>query len=410
MANRSRKHVAVLGAGIQGCCVALELARRGHRVDLYDRCDRPLTQASYWNEGKIHLGLVYANDPIGRTHIKMLDGALRFETLLRGWLGGAVPGISSPFYYAVHRTSLLDPARITQHFASVATRYGALRSLGQVEYFGAGNEPLYEELSAAARIDLFDDAEVQAAYRTIERAVNVRTIATALRAAIAATDRISFRGKCDIVAVNGSDGPGHAVRGICAGAAFKETYVDVVNALWGGRLAIDRTIGLTADRPWLYRTKLGIILRGRPDRPNVPSTTFVLGSYGDTVSYDDGSIYLSWYPECLVGASAAIESPDYAGKLDQERRRQVALQSIAAMKELVPALAPYIDGAEIDQVGGGIIFAWGAADIDDPGSELHRRYDIGVHSHGRYHSIDTGKYTMAPHFAMDACDRIEGLT
>ena len=317
--------------------------------------------------------------------------------------------VSSPFYYAVHRTSLLDPERIAQHFASVAARYSALRSQRQIEYFGVGNEPLYVEVPATARNDLFNHVEVQAAYRTIERAVNVRKIAVALRAVIVATELISFHGNCDIVSVSGRDGSGYTVKGISAGSTFNEKYADVVNALWGGRLAIDRTKGLTADRPWLYRTKLGIILRGRLDRPKVPSTTFVLGSYGDTVSYDDGSIYLSWYPECLVGVSAEIVSPDYVGKLDPERRRHLALQSIAAMKELVPSLAAYEDGADIDQIGGGIIFAWGAADIDDPGSELHRRYDIGVHSHGRYHSIDTGKYTMAPYFAIEACDRIEGL-
>lgn len=399
----------MLGAGLQGCCVALELARRGHRVDLYDRCDKALTQASYWNEGKIHLGLVYANDPIGRTHVKMLDGALRFETLIRRWLGGPIPGVSSPFYYAVHRTSLLDTPRIIQHFEAVAAGYRILCAQHRLGYFDAGDGPLYEELSGALRTKLFDGAVVTAAFRTIERAVNVRAIAAALSAAIAASDRISFHGACDVVAVNCDNGSGYTVQGTTANAAFTEVYADVVNALWGGRLAIDRTHGLVADRPWLYRTKLGIILRGKSGRPVVPSTTFVLDAYGDTVSYDDGSVYLSWYPECMIGVSAELESPDFVGKLDMAERRRLALKSIAAMAELVPSLAPYTDGADIEQIGGGIIFAWGAADIDDPVSELHRRYDIGVHSTGRYHSIDTGKYTMAPYFAIEACDRIEGL-
>jgi glycine/D-amino acid oxidase-like deaminating enzyme len=407
--DRSRKHVAVLGAGFQGCCIALELARRGHRVELFDRCDRPLTQASYWNEGKIHLGLVYANDPVGRTYVRMLEGALQFESLLQRWLGGPVPGVSTPFYYAVHRTSLLEPARIAGHFASVEARYRTLRAQTSAGYFGAGDGPLAEPLSSNDLADLFNTEQVQAAFRTVERAVDVRRIADALRSAIATTDLIAFRGECDIASVRSKDGAGYVVQGTADGTAFAETHADIVNALWGGRLAIDRSNGLTTERPWLYRTKLGIILRGRRDRAAVPSTTFVLGSYGDTVSYDDGSIYVSWYPDCLVGLSSDIESPDYVRTLDGRRRREVAMRSIAAMSDLVPALLPYSDGADIDRIGGGIIFAWGAADIDDPGSELHRRYDIGVHSHGRYHSIDTGKYTMAPYFAIEACDRIEGL-
>jgi hypothetical protein len=57
-------------------------------------------------------------------------------------------------------------------------------------------------------------------------------------------------------------------------------------------------------------------------------------------------------------------------------------------------------------VKGGVIVAWGSTDIDDHASELHRRYEIGVHSYGSYHSIDSGKLTMAPHFAKICADRI----
>jgi len=37
---------------------------------------------------------------------------------------------------------------------------------------------------------------------------------------------------------------------------------------------------------------------------------------------------------------------------------------------------------------------------------LHHRSDIGIRSAGRYHSIDTGKYGMAPYFADLLADRI----
>jgi hypothetical protein len=36
---------------------------------------------------------------------------------------------------------------------------------------------------------------------------------------------------------------------------------------------------------------------------------------------------------------------------------------------------------------------------DDPASELHNRYDVGVEAHDGYFSIDTGKFTAAPLFA-----------
>ena len=115
---------AVLGAGFQGVCVALELARRGVHVDLYDKNTHPITQAGLFNEGKIHLGFVYANDPTMKTADLMIRGALRFRKMLNRWIDFDKERVSfsSPFYYAVHRDSLLPPEKIRTHFEQVRSR------------------------------------------------------------------------------------------------------------------------------------------------------------------------------------------------------------------------------------------------------------------------------------------------
>ena len=59
--------VAVLGAGFQGTCIALELDSRGVEVDLYDQDEQPITRSGFVNEGRIHLGFNYSNDPSLRT-------------------------------------------------------------------------------------------------------------------------------------------------------------------------------------------------------------------------------------------------------------------------------------------------------------------------------------------------------
>jgi hypothetical protein len=59
-------------------------------------------------------------------------------------------------------------------------------------------------------------------------------------------------------------------------------------------------------------------------------------------------------------------------------------------------------------VKGGAIVAWGSTDIYDRHSELHQRYEIGVTSKGRFHSVDPGKLTMAPYFADVCADRVMG--
>jgi hypothetical protein len=57
-------------------------------------------------------------------------------------------------------------------------------------------------------------------------------------------------------------------------------------------------------------------------------------------------------------------------------------------------------------VKGGAIIAWGETHIYDPASELHRRYEIGVTSNRKFHSVDPGKLTTAPYFAEICADRI----
>lgn len=54
--------VAVIGSGLCGCCIALELARQGYQVELIDQDSKPMNRAGRRNEGKIHLGLIYAEE------------------------------------------------------------------------------------------------------------------------------------------------------------------------------------------------------------------------------------------------------------------------------------------------------------------------------------------------------------
>ena len=70
--------VGVLGGGLQGCCAALALAERAVKVTLFDKNDALLSRAAVANEGKIHLGYMYAGDPTLSTAKTMMAGALSF--------------------------------------------------------------------------------------------------------------------------------------------------------------------------------------------------------------------------------------------------------------------------------------------------------------------------------------------
>ena len=83
--------------------------------------------------------------------------------------------------------------------------------------------------------------------------------------------------------------------------------------------------------------------------------------------------------------------------------------TLAAFARMVPSLRE-LPGVLREQarVAGGVILAAGETDIDDPGSRLHARTAVGVRSTKGYHSVDTGKYTLAPMYAIEVADRICG--
>lgn len=400
--------VAVLGAGLQGACVALELAAAGIKVDLYDKQERCVTQASAQNEGKIHLGYVYANDRTLNTARTMIQGTLVFATLLRRWLGSEIEKIpvSAPFHYVVHAASLLSVAEVEHHFRhahrlALAASGGALH-----EYFGSDYRVPPARLSAAECAAHFDEQNVAAAFKTAEIGIDPEVMAALIRARLAADAKIHCLLRAHVRGVE-QNAQGVTVDFDIAGGRARERYDHVVNTLWDGRLAIDKTVGLAPEHPWLYRVKHYLRVRATALAALIPCTTIILGAFGDIVVYGDGDFYLSWYPAGMRGASSDLSPPAWPLVLDEPDAREMQRTILAGLTGIVPAVTAF-NSATIEscQVKAGIIFAWGQTDIDDPASGLHQRYAIGPRTHGRYHTVDTGKLTMAPLFGKLMARRI----
>ena len=404
-------HVAVLGGGLQGACVAMELASRGISVDLYDENERFLTQASAQNEGKIHLGYVYAKDRSLHTARTLVRGAVAFAPLLRRWLGSALETIpvSAPFLYVVHTRSMLADFEVESHLrASHALALEENADLA-VDYFGGDFRMAPARVPEREWEAAFDRRSVTAVFRTAEISIDPEALAALVRARLESDPKIHcFPGARVHGAVPESrESHGVTVAFEIAGHPASARYDHVVNTLWDGRLVVDRTAGLEPPRPWLYRVKHFVRLRAPGIAAGLPSATVVLGPFGDVVSYGNGNLDLSWYPVGMRGSAATIHPPAWARVLDAAAARTVRDVIVEGLGEIVPALSSLPRSVvESGIVKGGIIVAWGETDIDDPASVLHERYAIGPQTSGRYHTVDTGKLTMAPFFAKVVADRI----
>lgn len=399
--------VAVLGAGLQGTCVALELAARSVQVDLFDRCVECMTQASAQNEGKIHLGYVYGNDPSLRTARMMAAGALSFAPLMARWLGPefADVNVSTPFYYLVHRRSLLAAADIARYLRRVHQLHLEAGEKARDHYFGIDLRPPPARLEPREYDGLFDAGAAVGVFRTPEIAIDPEALAALVRKRVASEGYIRPIMQAAVTRVTQRD-RGASVEFENSSGRHAEFYDHVVNALWESRLAIDLTAGVKPDRPWLYRVKHFLRIRNGLLAAGLPSVTMVLGPFGDVVNYGNGEAYLSWYPAGMQGMSKDIRPPDWL-PARPELAARLKQDIPAGLAEIVPQIAR-LSASAMDraEVRGGHIFAWGQTDIDDMESGLHERYAIGPRSVGRYHSVDTGKLTMAPLFAKQVADRI----
>jgi glycine/D-amino acid oxidase-like deaminating enzyme len=400
--------VAVMGAGITGACVALELAGAGCRVDLFDRAPLPLSRASLNNEGKLHLGLTYAKDTSGRTAEMMIRGAVSFRSLLSRWLSPASlhEPLSTPFVYAVPRDSMLTPDEVRRHFERVSAIFElASREVGN-PYVLPIEAPLWEQLGAEEFNAIFDPRQVSCAFKTQERAIDPTRLCAELRTALASAPRLVLRCMTTVEGV-ARDGRGRIrVRSSHAGQRRTESYDTVVNALWEQRLALDATLGLRSLRPIAHRYKVGLRTNAALVKAGLPSVSFVLGVFGDTVAYPDNA-YVSWYPAGLLSQEFSLRPRLTDVELGPAEQARVIERTLEGLRNLMPGISRLLHPSAAEwEVVGGYITAWGRSGIEDAGSELHRRYAVGVTSHGNYHTIDTGKLTLGPLFAAEACARI----
>lgn len=406
--SNPQSHVAVLGGGLQGCCVALALAERGARVTLYDRNNALMTQAAVVNEGRMHLGYVYAADKSLATARMMIRGALAFAPFVERYVGLPTSrlALSRPTTYVVHRDSQRSVDDLTGYLGAVHALVLEATGGRTDAYFGVALRPAPRQWSAAERDGLFDGSLALAAFDTPEVAIDPLVLGAAVRERVAATPAIETRLLRTVRAVEENAAGLRVVSDGLEGAA-RDTYDHVVNALWDGRLAIDATLGLRPTRPWMHRFKYGIRFRPPPGARPLPTIAIMHGPFGDLVAYDQGMAYLNWYPTCLEAISHEVRPPDWSPLPAAPRRARVVAETLRAMAEIITPLRDLDSESLLEcTVQGGVIVAWGRTDIDDPASELHRRYEIGVTSTGRYHSVDPGKLTMTPYFARVCADRI----
>ncbi|MEM9144899.1 MAG: FAD-dependent oxidoreductase [Pseudomonadota bacterium] len=398
--------IAVVGAGLTGCLAALELGDRGHGVTLFEAGEAALTRASFANEGKIHLGYVYAADASFDTARRLIDDAVRFRPILERWIPSATIDalMTEGFSYYVLPDSMLSVEQIAAHFGKVDAHMAALEAEHGARYLGLAHSPVQP-------VDPQEGAPHTAGYLTQERALWPEGVARALREALERHPRITLRTRALVARIEPA-GPLWRVALDGALATPEGPFDGVINAAWADRRRIDAASGFAHAGEWITRFKFGVVLHEASQVfPQLPqNSTAVLGAYGDSVYYPGVDLHYScWYP---VGMCFRTTGPiDAQSRPPLGSTAELAEQTWRGMASQDPAFAAMAGRADPEAltVIGDYIIAKGRSDILDPESRLHQRQDHGpIRLAKGYWSIETGKYSSAAPCAIDCVDALLG--
>jgi FAD dependent oxidoreductase len=402
MTCRRDMRIAVLGAGIMGCSAALYLAREGCSVWLFDRALSPMSCASRWNEGKIHLGFLYAADPSLRSAAQMMPAGLAFKSLVEELTGTSIApaATNQDDIYLVHPESIVDADEMYRYFLRVQHLIDAAEGKGSYLAPIRPVERLPKKLVGA-----LSSGFVRAGFRVPERSVRTEWLADRFVEALAAEPRIRLFTGTTIFGVKPGEGSWQGPWKICSDPVVREQFDVVVNALWEGRLAVDVTAGIEPEPGWSHRFRLSLFIQ--TDKiVDLPSVVLATGPFGDVKNYSGRHFYLSWYPAGLLAEGNALEPPEIVTTPSSGAFTEAVKEGLTAM---LPPVGEIFERAENIKIGGGWVFALGKGSLADSSSGLHRRDRFGIRQLGSYFSVDTGKYSTAPWLARSIVNKIIGI-
>ena len=270
--------VGVLGGGLQGCCVALELASRGVPVTLVDENADLLTRTAR-QRGQGAPGYMYAADPSLRTARTMLAGALAFAPSLRRHLGeDLVLATSTPAAYVVHRDSQHGPDAVSGYLAAVHDLVAEAAGAPGAAYLGGDVLAPVRRWTTAEVSERFDPERAVAVFDSPEVAVDPVALAALLRRRFV---HAPFRGvtRHRVESVKRDVDDRYEVGGTTGDDEWEETFNRWSTPCGAGGSRLTRP-SVRPGRPWLHRLKYGVSVRW-PDRlAPPPSATVISGLSG----------------------------------------------------------------------------------------------------------------------------------
>ena len=350
-----------------------------------------MSKAARWNEGKIHMGYLYAVDRSLDTARKLIPGGIAFRPIVEGLIGNSIENhmTRDDDIYLAHTRSVVDPDSMLRYFNSVS-------DLAVVE---GGVKIRPSQLSRSELSKITANPEIAAGFRVPERSVNTNWLADRVAERVKSERLIDLRCNCPVTSLSKDAGRWRVIThcGNCDG------FDVVVNALWEGRSAIDTAVGRSSEQSLSYRYRVALFMQ--VPEADVENVVIATGPFGDIKNYDGRHLYLSWYPAGLLLDCHQQNAPA-PPTIDDGLKQQVLNAMIAGLGDYFPVVLDFPGRAQQSSVAGGWVVARGKGLLSDPASTLHRRDEIGIRRGDNYYSIEIGKYSVAPWLASQVADEL----
>ena len=394
------KRAIVLGAGIQGVCVALMLQKHGYRVCLIDKSHDVLNRTSLTYEGKLHLGFVYGMDKTLQTGYRMTRDALYFAPYLDYLLGSAEDWNrfrSKPNIYLVASDSMLSPQEARAYFEKLDANFQETSQTdARLHYLGDRPARVFQEIPIP---DYVATGEATAAFLTAEVSVDQWKLKQLLKQHLAASSSIDLRLEHPVQEIRAAPGGGFAVVCRRRDGTVSTFESDIVcNCLWEKRIHFDRTMGITGEALQSLRLKYGLIVETDTFLRRLHSLTMIHGPYGNiVVSENNDRAFCSWYPSGMKGLMEYGDLPDAWEKACDGHASTALIEllrreHLTAFRKIIPGLPDL----KVIAAKAGVILAEGNKDISQRDSAFHTRNDTPIREKAGYYSVNTSKYTSAP--------------
>lgn len=393
--------IAIIGGGLTGCCCAAALSGVSKQITIFESETSLISEASSYNEGRIHLGYTYGMDKTLNTSRLMAKTAVVFERLLCRWFGEEISTVprSTCFNYTVHKQGLLTSDEFEYHAKKVSEIIRQTLKKGD-SCFGVDLKKPPVKLSSGYLSSNYNAKNIAAAFETNEISVDPEEIADIIRKNIIKIPGVKVQTDTKVLKLKKQNNGYELLLSDKNNNQFKESFDYVINSSGRSLLYFDSMAGIKPPENPLFRLKY--LIRTRNKEIDIPSTTIILGKFGDTVNFKN-FMFLSWYP--------AGRTEWYEGLTPQRADPILTREPEASdlKKEIVEglfAVVPNLKNMPLNDLDlkGNWIYAPATTDVNNPKSLLHQRTQVGIIRKGNYFSLNPGKYTTAPFFAEELAE------